>query len=143
MKTTFAQTTLKLNLEFEVNFLLHGSVVELANDFISLRQRSKRTNLTQRNALMIDLWWEKVDILYSVGSIYLPSQNCPILWSSFSITGVKWSEVTQSCLTLYDPVDGSLPGSSLLGIFQARILEWAAISFSNHRGRDFYSCLSL
>ena len=35
-----------------------------------------------------------------------------------------------SCLTLCDPMDYSLPGFSLLGIFQARILEWVAISFS-------------
>ena len=40
------------------------------------------------------------------------------------------SEVTQSCLTLCDPIDRSLPGSSALGIFQARVLEWVAISFS-------------
>ena len=38
------------------------------------------------------------------------------------------SEVAQSCPTLCDPVDGSLPGSAVHGIFQARILEWAAIS---------------
>ena len=36
------------------------------------------------------------------------------------------SEVAQSCLTLQDPMDCSLPGSSIHGIFQARILEWAA-----------------
>ena len=40
------------------------------------------------------------------------------------------SEVAQSCLTLCDPMDSSLPGSAVHGIFQARILEWAAISFS-------------
>ena len=40
------------------------------------------------------------------------------------------SEVTQSCLTLHDPMDCSLPGSSAYGIFQARVLEWVAISFS-------------
>ena len=34
------------------------------------------------------------------------------------------SEVTQSYLTLRDPMDGSLPGSSIHGIFQARVLEW-------------------
>ena len=37
------------------------------------------------------------------------------------------SEVSQSCLTLSDPMDCSLPGSSVHGIFQARILEWGAI----------------
>ena len=40
------------------------------------------------------------------------------------------SEVTQSCPTLCDPMGYSLPGSSLHGILQARILEWVAISFS-------------
>ena len=40
------------------------------------------------------------------------------------------SEVTQSCLTLRDPMDWSLPGSSVHGIFQARVLEWGAIAFS-------------
>ena len=38
------------------------------------------------------------------------------------------SEVAQSCLTLGDPMDCSLPGSSVHGIFQARVLEWAAIA---------------
>ena len=41
------------------------------------------------------------------------------------------SEVAQSCLTLSDPMDCSLPGSSVRGIFQARVLEWVAITFSN------------
>ena len=40
------------------------------------------------------------------------------------------SEGTQSCLTLSDPMDCSLPGSSIHGIFQARVLEWVAIAFS-------------
>ena len=41
------------------------------------------------------------------------------------------SEVDQSCLTLSDPMDCSLPGSSVHGIFQARVLEWGAIAFSH------------
>ena len=40
------------------------------------------------------------------------------------------SEVTQSCRTLRDPMDCSLPGSSIHGIFQARVLEWVVIAFS-------------
>jgi len=39
------------------------------------------------------------------------------------------SEVAQSCPTLSDPMDCSLPGSSVHGIFQARVLEWGAIGF--------------
>ena len=40
------------------------------------------------------------------------------------------SEAAQSCPTLSDPMDGSLPGSSIHGIFQAEVLEWGAIAFS-------------
>ena len=41
------------------------------------------------------------------------------------------AKLLQSCLTLCYPIDGSLPGSPVPGILQARILEWVAISFSN------------
>ena len=41
------------------------------------------------------------------------------------------SEVAQSCLTLSDPMDHSLPGSSIHGIFQAEVLEWGAVAFSS------------
>ena len=45
-------------------------------------------------------------------------------------TSMWVSEVAQLCPTLCDPIDYSLPGSSLHGILKARILEWVAISFS-------------
>ena len=67
----------------------------------------------------------------------------PRLWDSlgkntgvgchFLLQCMKWkseSEVTQLCPTLSDPMDCSLPGSSVHGIFQARVLEWGAIAFS-------------
>ena len=44
------------------------------------------------------------------------------------------SEVAQSCPILRDPMDCSLPGSSVHGIFQARVLEWGAIAFSISHG---------
>ena len=51
------------------------------------------------------------------------------------------SEVAQSCLTLHDPMDCSPPGSSVHGIFQARVLQWGAIAFSgNYRDRNKLSC---
>ena len=51
------------------------------------------------------------------------------------------SEVAQSCPTLHDPMDCSLPGSSVHGIFQARVLEWGAIAFSLlGAGRGYSSC---
>ena len=57
------------------------------------------------------------------------------------------SEVAQLCLTLSDPMDCSLPGSSVHGIFQARELEWVPIAFSNvaaaAAAKSLQSCLTL
>ena len=47
---------------------------------------------------------------------------------------MRESEAVQSCPTLSDPMDYSPPGSSIHGIFQARVLEWGAIAFSNEYG---------
>ena len=53
------------------------------------------------------------------------------------------SEVSQSCLTLSYPMDCSLPGSSIHGIFQARVLEWGAIAFSAYRHEIlFNTCIN-
>ena len=46
------------------------------------------------------------------------------------------SEVAQLCPTLSDPLDRSPPGSSVHGIFQARVTEWGAIAFSDYRGNE-------
>ena len=57
------------------------------------------------------------------------------------MTAKSESEVAQSCLTLSDPMDYSLPGSSVHGIFQARALEWGVIAFSEKGKRaPFFTC---
>ena len=48
-----------------------------------------------------------------------------------SIHAVAAAKLLQSCPTLCDPIHGSLPGSPIHGIFQARVLEWGAIAFSD------------
>ena len=53
------------------------------------------------------------------------------------------SEVAQLCLTLSDPMDCSLPGSSIHGIFQARVLEWGAIAFFDTYDKYLLICLYL
>ena len=50
------------------------------------------------------------------------------------------SEVAQSCPTLGDTMDCSLPGSSVHGIFQPRVLEWGVIAFSGGNTRSVYIC---
>ena len=59
----------------------------------------------------------------------IQSNNLFILCALY-IIDMKWNEVAQLCLTLCNPMDCSLPGSCIHGIFQTRILEWVAISFS-------------
>ena len=81
-----------------------------------------------------DLWL----VLVRHWSLSFPSGSCSLLYGWISSTGhftcnygcSKWSEVAQLCPTLCDPMDCSLPGSAVHGIFQARVLEWVAISFS-------------
>ena len=67
-------------------------------------------------------------------------QACPSLgfsrqehWSGLPFPSpMHESEVAQSCLTLSNPMDCSLPGSSVHGIFQARVLEWGAKKGQDH-----------
>ena len=56
--------------------------------------------------------------------------GCHFLLQSIKVKSE--SEVAQLCLTLCDPMDSSPPGSSAHGIFQARVLEWGAIAFSDN-----------
>ena len=62
---------------------------------------------------------------------YSPGKNTGVGCHFLQCMKVKSeSEVAQSCLTLSDPMDCSLPGSSVHEIFQVRVLEWGAIAFS-------------
>ena len=56
------------------------------------------------------------------------------------MTVKRESEIAQSCPTLSNPMDCSLPGSSIHGIFQARVLEWDAIAFSLDKARFSKIC---
>ena len=86
--------------------------------------------------------------LFKIGLFISYCWNLSGFWI-FYIQVSFWSEVkwsTQSCLTLCDPMDCSLPGSSVHWIFQARILEWVTISFSrgSSQPRDWtgVSCIA-
>ena len=61
------------------------------------------------------------------------------------LTAAAAAELLQPCPTLCDTTDSSPPGSSIPGIFQARILEWVAISFSNAcmHAKSLQSCLTV
>ena len=55
----------------------------------------------------------------------------PLVSNFFATAAAASAKSLQSCPTLCDPIDGSPPGSPVLGILQAKTLEWVAISFSN------------
>ena len=88
---------------------------------------------------------EWVAISFSRGSSW------PLDWTGriFTISAtwedlgtLKWREVAQYCLILCDPMDCSLPGFSINGIFQARVLEWVARGSSQRRDRTLVSCIA-
>ena len=85
----------------------------------------------------------------------MPAYESPLAFSLLVFKGFNsilstygWysANVAQSCLTLWDPMDYCLPGSSVHGILQARILGWVAISFfrgsSSPRNRTWVSCIA-
>ena len=69
-----------------------------------------------------------------------PGVGCHFLLQCMKVKSE--SEVTQSCLTLSDPMDCSLSGSPIHGIFQARVLEWGAIAFSVPSGSIRFSLVT-
>ena len=61
---------------------------------------------------------------------------------SYTTAAAATATSLQSCPTLCDPIDGSPPGSSVHGIFQASVLEWGAIAFSVDRTEQLHFLLS-
>ena len=61
----------------------------------------------------------------------VPLPSPPIASAAAAAAAAAAAKSLQSCPTLCDPIDGSLSGSPVPGILQARTLEWVAISFSN------------
>ena len=83
--------------------------------------------------LPLSLWYFKLKNLVDAAiDQYLYGLDGPVEESGHKVAKVSSeSEVAQSCPTLSDPMDCGPPGSSIHGIFQARVLEWDAIAFSN------------
>ena len=65
------------------------------------------------------------------GGFFTTSATQEAQWNTAAAAAAAAANSLQSFPTLCDPIDGSLPGSAIPGILQARTLEWVAISFSN------------
>ena len=59
------------------------------------------------------------------------------------MTAAAAAKSLQLCPTLCDPIDGSPPGSSVPGIFQARVLEWVAIAFSDEDRKSIWQTIMI
>ena len=99
-----------------------------------------KVDLLLGGSLMDSLCWAPLSFRHLTMFISMVLVTCSVLeyhwvWIQAVSTKVKESEVAQSCPTLCDPMDCSLSGSSVHGIFQARVLEWIAISFSRGPAR--------
>ena len=84
---------------------------------------------------MISVCFQGRPFNITVIQVYAPTSNAEeaeVEWFYEDLQDLieSESEVTQSCPTLRNPMDCSLPGSSIHGIFQARVLEWGAIAYS-------------
>ena len=91
----------------------------------------------QAHKAAIGQWWQRASV--RPGELRKAPGELGCLFVNITMDGsivsfIMFSrerEVAQSCPTLSDPMDCSLPGSSIHGIFQARVLEWGAIAFSD------------
>ena len=96
--------------------------------------------ITWSNSNNMKVFTEFINMPLSVQLFIIP------LHSTQTMLKVKVKVKSLSCVRLFDPIDCSLPGSSVHGIFQARVLEWVAISFSrgSSRPRDptHVSCIA-
>ena len=122
---------------------IEGETMETVTDFIFLGSKItadddcsheiKRHLLLGRKAMTnLDCVIKSRDITLPTKVHIVKAMVFPVvMYGCKSWTIKKFSSVAQSCPTCSNPIDRSLPGSSIHGIFQARVLEWGAIAFSN------------
>ena len=119
---------------------MEGFLMKLTLSSIFICISKNRQKLLIQKQCMIESWMvffgKKKKKHYLKHDVFLNRSG----WQEWQWGGLrcKWhpeSEVAQSYPTLYDPMDCSPPGSYIHGIFQARILEWVAISFSRGSSR--------
>ena len=128
----------------------NGVITHLEQDILECEVKWALENITKNKAsggdgIPVELFQTceiAVKVLHSICQQIWKTQQWPQDWqrSVFipipkKFSSVQFSSVAQSCPTLCDPMDCSLPGFSIHGILQERILEWVTISFSRGSSR--------
>ena len=113
-------------LQIKRTFSKSKALLVLCNQIVYYIQKSKNIVLSKIQVII-----QNFPTVSKMSFLTDSNQDLIKVHSLSFMSLCEWvSEVAQSCPTLCDPMDRSLPGSSIRGIFQARILEWVAISFS-------------
>ena len=99
--------------------------------FHASKKKKKKSIVSTDLVLLLDKSRKRIVLSHSDMSDSLRPRELYSLWKfSRPQPWSEWQSVNQSCPTLFDPMDYSIPGSSIHGIFQARILAWVAFPFS-------------
>ena len=81
--------------------------------------------------IVLGFWFSRMSLQFIIWSLLLSPLSMHRIFQLNLCTAAAAAKSLQSCSTLCDPRDGSLPGSPVPGVLKARTLEWVAISFSN------------
>ena len=112
-------------METVANFIFLGSKIPADGDFsLEIKRHLLFGRKVMTNLLLL--------LLSHFSRVH--EEGCHFLLQSMKVKSE--SDVTQSCLTVSNPMDCSLPGSSVQRIFQASVLEWGAIAFSDDQPRQ-------
>ena len=111
----------------------HTSIIPIIGKFFHGDNWERPWNLCPKGAVQhVDVF---CDLLLCRGWVWMSWRGEFVSWHGAhpcaAAAAAAAAKSLQSCPTLYDPTDGSPPGSTVPGILQARTLEWVAISFSN------------
>ena len=113
-------------LQIKRTFSKSKALLVLCNQIVYYIQKSKNIVLSKIQVII-----QNFPTVSKMSFLTDSNQDLIKVHSLSFMSLCEWvSEVAQSCPTLCDPMDRSLPGSSIRGIFQARVLEWGAITFS-------------
>ena len=104
----------------------HPGLISFRMDWLDLLAvQGTLKSLLQHHSSKALMLWHSAFFIVQLSHPYMTTGK------TIALTAAATAKSLHSCPTLCDPIDGSPPGSSVHGIFQARVLEWGAIAFSD------------